>query len=260
MKTNSLINYVSKTVLTFGMMVFSSSGLNAWTIQVLNPSTYMSMYDPYSGTNYSDFRSYLTDPGSILTSGSLAGYQIGTSDAVIINAVSGGNTYSAGELAALGRLLNSNTRVLVFGENNGWQLSNTQLATLLGGTAYQKDGNNSQTLSNAYPLITDGVSAVKFGTPGGMNPNGNGLSFFSDNGMSLWGNDLNFLLLMDVNILENSYAAGANSVGTDNNRLARNVANWLSGIDLAPIPEPSAYAMVFGLITLAGISLRRRRK
>ncbi len=255
MKTNSSINYISKTVLVSGIMVFSSSYLSAWTISVLDPTTTQSEYSSYNGSYYTTFKSYLNDAGFSLTSGTLSGYTMGSSDAVIVNFISTGH-YSTEELSVLNSLLHSNTRVLVFGENYNWNASNQDLADLVGGINGDRTGVNAQTVSNVYPLLTEGVSKLEFAAPGILLPNGsNGISFTSDNAVSLWGTNENFLLVMDVNMLDN---ARINTIGADNQRMAQNIVSWLGGI--SQIPEPSSYAMIFALAAFATLSLQRRRK
>ncbi len=256
MKTKASIKYAIKLVLTSGIALFSSSGLNAWTISVLSPETTLPEYSSYDGVLYGAFRSYLTGAGSSLASGTLSGYAMGSSDAVIINVIESGHKYTSSELSVLTDLLNSNTRVLLFSENSLWNLSNDQLASLLGGVSSRNDGIYEQTLIHSYPLITDGVSNVYFPMPGKISPSGSqGTSLFNGDGLTLWGQNDSFLLAMDVNVFEDNYLNMS-----DNDRLARNVANWLSGVDIAPIPEPSSYAMGLASITLAFMALRRQRK
>ncbi len=257
MKTKSLFGYMPKFVFVSGVMFFSSSLLNAWTIQVLDPaSTYSAVTNCYNGPDYTTFRSYLTATGSSLTLGSLASYTIGDADAVIVNVVGSSSHYSSAELSVLSSLLNSNTRVLVFGENNSWNSSNGELASLLGGVNGNREGANTQTVSNLYPLITEGVNSLTFTASGVISPGqSSGVSLSSDNSLTLWGNNSNFLLLMDINLLDNPRINQA-----DNNKLAGNIANWLSGVDITPIPEPSSYALVMGMAGLGALAIRRRRK
>ncbi len=253
MKTHPLIHSVPKAVLISGIMVFSSSCLSAWTIKVLNPGVILG--EPGNvlpnGTDAQTLKNYLEQTGSFLTYGSLTDYAIGDSDAVMIQLPDASYSYNWAELNMIAQLLSSNTRTLIFGEHNGWSTNNSQLAALLGGT----DGSGGSTqgiVSDLFPVITDGVSEVYFANPGSMSTNGIGISITIDDTISMWGANNNFLLFMDINVLTDNVAV--------NDQLAQNVANWLSGIDLAPVPESSSYATVFGLLALAAIPLRRQRK
>ncbi len=262
MKKKSLVSYISKTLSVFGIIVFSSSGLNAWMISVLNPSATDSSNNVLGREEFAAFENYMTDTGAVLVAGSLSSHAIEDSDAVIVNLHSGGgSTYTVNELAVLGTLLNGNVRVLVFGElSSYWDASNKQLADLVGGTNhYSNQGfscQDDQTVNpDIYPLITEGVHSIYFGTPGKISPKeGNGLSLSSDDGITLWGLNNNFLLFMDVDLM-----SGSIDGGIDNDQLTRNIANWLSGVDIAPTPEPSTYAMVLGVSLVGTVLLRRRR-
>ncbi len=256
MKTKLVKNYASKIFLLSGVISLSSSYLNAWTVSVLVPNTTLPNYSAYDGSGYSQFRGLLTGAGSTLTSGTLGSYIADSSDAVIVNVIESAHEYTSAELSVLTDLLNSNTRILLFGENSGWNKSNSQLASLLGGISSDSDGSFVQTVSNIYPLITEGVSQIEIPYPGKISPSGsNGLSLSSDAGVSLWGNNNHFLLMMDINGFQDSYIHSR-----DNYQLAGNIANWISGVDITPTPEPSAYAITFGLSALGIISLRRQRK
>ncbi len=254
MKAKSLIGYRFKFVFLPGIMLFSSPLLNAWTVTMLDPTATVSG-SRCNDSKYTVFRSYLTEAGSSLTAGSLASYTVGSADAVIVNVAGLSTHYSSVELAVLSSLLNSNTRVLIFGENNSWTSSNGDLATLLGGVNGNRDGNAIQTVANVYPLITEGVSSIEFLAPGVILPGASGLSLSDDNSLTLWGNNDNFLLLMDINFLDNDGI----SRRADNDTIAKNIANWLSGA-ITPVPEPSSYALVMGMAGLGALAIRRRRK
>ncbi len=247
----------SKVFILSGVVLFSSSCLEAWTIQILNPVSVFNLsnntYILPDGASVSTFESYLLGTGSSLTMGSLGSYRAGDSDAVIVNLPAVGYYYNAAELSALGNLLNSNTRVLLFSENSSWKNSNEQLASLLGGV-YRGDGVDGQTVvSDLFPMITEGVSSVSFAAPGRISPSGsNGHSLVSGDGITLWGEHDNFLLSMDINAF--SDRMGVNS------QLGHNVANWLSGVGGTPIPECSSYSIVFGVAGLITVSVYRRRR
>ncbi len=262
MKTNSASSCVFSCILIAGFAFFSSSALNAWTISVLNSQN-------NSGGNgvlnrpFTDFENYMRNNGSDLVQSSLADYSLGDSDAVIVNL---SNKYSETELSVLKALLHSNVNVLVFGEHNGWTTSNEQLAALVGGT-YDSEGEhmNQSVISQAYPAITQGLTTVQFNAYSRIIPTGiYGHSLVSDDGMTLWGDYDNFLIVMDVDALSGSLFFPDEDEETQqyiteqNDLFMRNVANWLSGI--TPVPEPSSYAMLFGLSILATVASRRKRR
>lgn len=256
MQSNRLFVCFVKTVFIIGTITLSSvSILKAWTVSVLNPDSNYSSYDVFSTSNFSNFRSYLNDAGSILTQGALSNYNLGNSDAVIVNLHnSGGTLYTDTEIAVLKSLLESNVRVLVFGEHDSWQASNKQLASLVGGTYLGDFGTGTQGISSGlFPVITQDVNNVYFAAAGVVAPQGsNGISITDGNSITLWGANDNFLLFMDINGLADYTGYG------DNDKLARNIANWLSGADMV-IPEPSVYGLFAGLFLLGGSIIRRRR-
>ncbi len=261
MKIDLLINCASKAALALGVILISSSCVNAWTISVLDPLNHMDGISVLRDNRFDAFESYMTDNGATLTLSSLVDYD-GKADAVIVNVANMSATYTDDELTKLSSLLHSNTRVLVFGElSSAWDTSNQQLANLLGGVNYYSGqgfvSRNAQTVNpDRYPLITEGINNISFASPGKISPSGgNGLSLSSDDGITLWGSNDNFLLFMDTNILCTHIQSAP-----DNDKLARNVADWLSGVDITPTPEPSAYAMLLGMAVTGTVFLRRRRR
>lgn len=258
MRISSNPIYLPKVILFAGIAMISAH-LNAWTINILSPQSPITN-EPNNilpdGGNHSSFISYLQDAGSTLTTGSLDSY-LYDADAVIINVPLFSYEYSLEEINVITNLLNSNTRVLIFGENDSWDLSNGQLAGILGGI--YTDGSNGQdyqtVINNSFPEITAGVEEINFPTPGKISPSGNnGLSLTSDDSLTLWGDNNNFLVFMDINTL-----ADSNLGSNDNDQLAKNIAQWLSGIK-TEIPEPSHYGLMIGIASLAFLGVRRRKK
>lgn len=258
MKTNIKLFFAVKAILVAGFctLIFSSFA-NAWTIQTLNPSSYLSGYDPFNGSNVSIFTSYINGTGATLAKGpSLGDYIPGSADAVVINLPSSGYSYTQVEINVITDLLNSNTRVLIFGEHTGWQKSNEDLAGMVGGTYVNQYGGNEQTVDSLlFPVITEGVGTVTFAAPGIISPkDGNGISITNGDAITLWGANDNFLVFMDVNALSDAYIGK-----TDNSQLAQNIANFLAGDGWSPIPEPSTYGLIAGFVLLGGSMIRRRR-
>lgn len=241
-----------KKLISIGIIsLFFCGTLSAWTIQVLNPANVLSTRDVLTSNSFTTFKGYLEDTQSVLTSGSLSGYTIGSSDAVIVNLVSLGASYTANEITVLTNLLNSGTRVLVFGEHNSWRQSNQQIATIVGGDYKGASLNNTQNMiSGAFPLITNGVNSVYFDAPGKTLPIDDGILLTDDAAITLWGNSENFLFFMDINALSDEIAR------LDNNQLALNIADWLAG---STIPEPSTYTLISGFVLLGGFVIRRKR-
>ncbi len=220
----------------------AASPLNAWTIKFLTPAAPVSPLVS-TGTDYSIFRSFLTATGATVVVGgnnSLATHTIGSADAVIVDALSGGKTYTDDELSVLAALRDSNVPVLVFGENvtsimGNWASSNAQLATLIGATAdASTNGANTQTVNSAaWPILTQGVTSVAFTAAGKFSAIGTGnIAITSDNTIVLAENNKNFLVALDIN-WPSSGSGGA--VGT-NAQFARNVATFLT---TAIVPPPT---------------------
>lgn len=213
----------------------AASPLNAWTIKILTPA------NPYpdsdvlisTGSEYSTFRDYLTaKTGVTLSSGSLASHTIGSADAVIVDMVNLGGTYTAAERNVLATLRDSNVPILVIGEGEEWHPSNAQLATLIGAT-YNASTNGADTQAvnpAAWPILTQGVTSVRFASPGRFSAIGTGnIAITSDNAIVLAKNNKNFLVSLDSNWLQNG-----TSFIDSNTQFAQNVATFLSNPTTLP--------------------------
>lgn len=262
MKINFQLTYLLKFAIAGIAVSCFSSHLNAWDIYVLN-SANTSSGNGVLNRPFDVFEDYMTGTGATLTASSLSDYNIGDSDAVIVNLTDG--LYSSAELSVLNELLHSNVRVLVFGEHRDWANSNQQLAGLVGGV-YSTDGMElvaQSVISNDFPMITGGIDTIYFDAYSKISPsNGNGHSLVDDDGMTLWGDNDNFLILMDVDGISNLLVEEdeyGNLLYPQNDLLAKNIANWLSGSDQV-IPEPSAYGLIFGTAALGLTTMRRRKK
>lgn len=247
-----------KNIKIFFAAVFSlifAHCLNAWDIRILNPQAPYGDTNVFDSTQFSTFRNYLIDTQSSLSQGSLNSYQF-DSNAVIINLVNSGAEYTQDERNIISSLLNSSTRVLIFSENSSWSNSRIQLAEILGVTYVSGDGAGNQTgYSDLFPEIMEGVSNFYSVAPGTMTPeNGKGISLTSGNSITLWGDNDNFLLLMDVMALTNRDITHA-----DNDQLAQNIAAWLAGSSPI-IPELSSYSLILGMASLGLVVIRKRKK
>lgn len=252
MKTNQ-ISIVLKFFVS-GFVIFISPSLHAWEIKILNPSSVYSYAELPNHSSVSTFSKYLSDTNSLLTTGSLFDYSITDSDAVIVNVANTNYLYTDTEIQVLKDLLNSNTRVLVFGELDGnWQNSNRQLADIVGGI-YGGAATDYQSINSGISsMITENVNNIQFHDASKVLPNGeNGITLSNDNSMTLWGANENFLLIMDINLLSSRIN------DADNKQLAMNIANWLAGSDIN-IPEPSSYGFISGIVIL-GLTITHRRK
>lgn len=252
MKTRSL-----NVSLICALLAFFPLYISARTVDVLTPNTSYP-YDIFSGSNYSTFRSYLTQEATLANGGGLASYQMNDSSSVIVNLVGYNASFTSEELVILNDLLNSDVRVIVFLESSQhWgKYGNAQIADLVGGlNSTSTNGTELQAIiENGFPEITDGVSNVQFGAAGKISPKGsNGISLTSDNGMTLWGENDNFLLFMDCDALMDTNIGKA-----DNDQLARNLAKWLAPSN-SNIPEPSTYGILFGLTAMGFILVRKIR-
>ena len=235
----------------------ATAALDAWTINILTPEFPSSDSDGGyvmpDGKGMTYFTNILQSSGAEFATESLSSFAFENTDAVIINLINSGKKYSDAEIAVLDRLIKSNVRVLLIGENNSWRSSNNQLAALLGGkyTGEKSDAQATTSSDSAIGnLIIQGVDSVHAISPGSMGlGSGDGHILTSDGVISLWGAEDNILLSMDVNI----FAEGSGK----NAQLLQNIADFLNYS--APIPEPSTWALMIGTSAL-GLAVIRHRK
>ena len=252
---------MKKPVIYLTTLLLSFGALDAWTITILNPEK------PYNnaslfpdGSKMSDFMNLLSQENTAFSSSSLGGFDISSTDAVIVNLISSSSSYSTEELSTLAALLNSDVRVLIFGENSAWDTPNAQLAELLGGTYEGAEWGSSRSHSATDPssengqLILNDVNKIWFSYGIGKIGvgDGDGEALTSGNAISLWGTEDNFLVAMDSNFLDNDNIS-------KNSQLAQNIADFLNGTGITQVPEPSTWAMMLGGSALGLVALRRRK-
>lgn len=176
--------------------------------------------------------------------------QVASADALIVQFRGTSDTLSAAEFANISAFIATGKRVLLGGENYGWNTWNSSILSLVGGTATPDFTGNATTVYT-HPL-TAGVSTVSLAY--GAGAAGGGTSLFDLPFANLWGASENVLSVEDVNLFTDSYIGNQ-----DNQQFVANIADWLAASAPTPpvtVPAPGgAVAFIFGL---AGLLYRRR--
>ncbi|MGZ8468445.1 MAG: PEP-CTERM sorting domain-containing protein [Gemmatirosa sp.] len=165
------------------------------------------------------------------------------------------NTLSIAERSVFEQFVATGRRVVVIGENIGWQTWNASFLAPLGGSfGGQQAGVLGVAL--AHPL-TDGL-VTGFRTSGAGRANG-GTSLFTANVATLWGSTQNVLTILDASALDDGdWFDPIRGGDSDQARFVRNASAWVA-TPTAVVPEPSTWLLVgTGVVALAGVSLRRR--
>ncbi len=180
-------------------------------------------------------------------SGSLLSY-----DAVMLEIRGFSDVLSSVEVQNLQEFIATGKHVVLFGENNNWPLWNNSILGVVGGSYSGNEVTVSSNKSFSH-YLTNNVNKVYFPMSGIAN---GGTPLFDKNVATLWGNDLNVLTLLDINIVSDYFWNYY-----DNGQFATNIANWLarspSGPNNTVVPEPASVILFgFGLL---GIGIRRRK-
>jgi len=159
---------------------------------------------------------------------------------------------TAGELSNLAAFIATGRRVVLMGENDNWTAWDNQILGLVGanlGGFLNGNAPQSPVVSNALTAGITSVSPVAMGLA-----SAGGTNLFTQRFATLWGANQNVLVILDVNLWDNSgtgFSADSNAI------FGQNVAAWI-GQQADSVPEPATYALVgagFALVVLA-----RRRK
>lgn len=237
----------------------------AWTVRILTPEN-LNAFGMPPETLFPMFQMFqrVEANGAVIAYSALADFEVGVTEAdslFIVFPYDGqqGRDYTEAEVTALSSIFTTDMRIVLAHEQNsdggGDGNYNRVVAGLLGGTLGDNlpDIGSQTVIANAHGLM-DGVSALGCWYAGSMT---GGYSLTSGATISLWGDDLNILLMMDGTIALNDLAQTDRGAG-DNERFTMNVADFLCGTTPPSVPEPAAWAALTGLAMLAVAVIRRR--
>lgn len=168
-----------------------------------------------------------------------------------------GNTLGGGEIASLNRYTAGGGRLVLIGENSGWNSWNTSLMSIVGGSFVGtcSSAAGAPLVSNS---LTAGITTVENVCGSTIGAAGSPTILFDNNFAALFSvGSGEVLVILDSNWNDNRY------IGlSDNAVFAQNVVTWLGegsgGVEPTPTPTPATLAL-FGL-GLAGLGWSRRKK
>jgi hypothetical protein len=140
-------------------------------------------------------------------------------DAVWIDLGDFGDTLSSEELEKLEEFVATGKKLVMIGENDFWTVWDNSLLSLVGS---EFDGeflsDDPQEPTYSHPLTSE-VSSIRVPAAGTAE---GGLSLFDSHFATLWGDDLNIFVLLDVNIFDDDFW-----VQYDNAQFGENTIRWL---------------------------------
>jgi len=177
-------------------------------------------------------------------------------DALWIDLRRQSNVLSSAERSIFESFVASGRRVVVIGENIGWQTwDNSFLQSLGGAFAGQQFGVLSVAL--AHPLtsgLLDGFRTSSAGSTTG------GTSLFSANVATLWGAGQNVLTLLDASAIDDGdWFDPIRGGDSDQARFVRNTSAWLASPAATVVPEPATVVLLGGGLVFLFIAGRARR-
>jgi hypothetical protein len=219
---------------------------------VLVSGTSVTAFNLASGTNSTFLGLLNTATGNDLSfvSNMSNAAQVAAADALFITTRNETATLSGAEIANISAFIATGKRVYLGGENNSWNVWNTSILSVVGGTPNANAVNGNPTTVFAHEL-TAGVSDVNL-PAGSTLATGSGTSLFSVGFANLWGATENVLSVQDANYFQNTFISNQ-----DNLQFATNIANWLAGSGDTAVSAPATPAL--SGLGLAAIGLLRRR-
>ena len=224
---------------------------------ILVRSTKYNNFRGYGTNNWTTMSSYLDQASN--TQITVASFlsdaaQVAAADALWIDVgpINGGSSgyLTSEELSNISDFMATGRRVVFIGEHGSWSDWNNQMLNIFG--SQQSSGWPTGSLDTvADHDLTVGVSAIHIGT-GYATLTPRGLQLFEKNVATVW--DGNVVTLLDSNILDDN-----NLPLEDNDRFARNLANWISQDVNHPVPEPTTI-VVWSLLGVVGMTITRRRR
>jgi hypothetical protein len=220
------------------------------TSLLVSDQTYIADKYTYGAANYQQFSGHLdnhfnqVDVGNFNDLTVMLGY-----DAIWVTLRGSNNSsLSALEASNLSSYIATGGKVLLQGEQGGWNEWNESILNLVGATASGSVSSNTLNALGGHPLLTE-VDQIEVGSAGNISNPGAGVFLFDLAAAAVWGN--NVLGIMDVNLFEDT------RIGTeDNTQFAMNSSRWLAAKVVLPIP---AAVWLFGSALAGLIGFRRYR-
>lgn len=217
-------------------------------------SLFVDQVDPYAGYgvglgSWTNFTAALDSAfggaGNVTVSSAALPATLPGYSALLIDAGSPGDVFSATEITNLQAIIATGIPVVLIGENGAWTTWDNSLLSAVGGSYSGSDtsGTDTPLVSNA---LTAGVTSVTWTVDGIAT---GGTSLFTENVATLW--LPNVLSILSVNVEDDTYGYGVASNGQFDNNVAAFLASG------AAVPEPSTLALCAAGLLTAGALLRR---
>lgn len=178
----------------------------------------------YGSSSWSTFTGYLNTAfggsGNVTSVANFDSATLSNYDAIWVDIGALSGTLSATEITKLQAAITAGQRVVLIGENSSWTTWNNSILSVVGTTFLGDVSGSSYSPILVHELTTD-VTTVSMPAGGQAT---SGTSLFTPRVATVWGDDDNAFVLLDVNILDNT-----NINVSGNNQLARNIANWIAG-------------------------------
>jgi hypothetical protein len=184
--------------------------------------------------------------------------QMNSYDAIWLDQRGTTGTLSATEISNIQSFIATGKRVVLMGENSAWTPWNNQLMSIVGGTYVGQVSGNSPLTPVITNALTAGISTVQPYAWGNVT---GGTPLFSGNFATLWGAGQNVLVILDVNLWDDS---GTGWPAADNALFGQNVAAWIGGSGpVQSVPSMNQWGMIIFMLLAGLVSvyyLRRQRR